>query len=515
MLACAGWLIDTGEFASARTRVEPLLAADVRAAIRSQALLLRAECELSDRHHLISLLRQAHTTADQPRTRWQALIRLAQHAGWVSGDAARAASAAREALDVALSLDDGLLVDYSLAALAFYESARGRPDTVPNVPSTGRHGSLPRMQWWLISPAISLGCRLLWAGSLSEARQAFTAEHESLRQAGYETRAGFVLCWLSELEWRAGEWERAAALAREATEILGDINPTAFPRALLAASAGRADEACATADGALAWSRTSDERTAPPRFLWLLGLLELSRGEPELARHLLLKAQELLDAAGITEPGYLPVLPDLIESLVASAQPDQARPLLARLEDYAARSGQPWTELAALRSRAVISLSQGDTDAACTMSDEVASRYQSIGMPLDRGRALLLAGEARRRLGQRLEAAQRISTAVTVFEQLGAPLWLDRARRELRRASPRPGRAHDQLTAAEAQVAELVASGRTNKEVAAALYTSVATVEAHLTRIYRKLGLRSRSELARQMAQGSAHDGPQQQSGFP
>ena len=162
-----------------------------------------------------------------------------------------------------------------------------------------------------------------------------------MTRAGREAKAGFVRCWLSELEWRAGEWPRAETLAREATERLGDVNPTAFPRALLAACTGRAEEASAIAEGVLAWSAANDERVAPPRFHWLLGLLELSRGDAERAHVSLATAHALLDAAGIREPGYLPLLPDLIESLVALDRLDEADEMLARLDALRRRARPP------------------------------------------------------------------------------------------------------------------------------------------------------------------------------
>ena len=135
-------------------------------------------------------------------------------------------------------------------------------------------------------------------------------------------------------------------------------------------------------------------------------------------------------------------------------------------------------------------------------AEEAAAGFETLGFPLDRGRALLLAGDILRRLGERRRAAVRIESAKQVFVDLGAPLWVARADKELRRATPRPRRDHE-LTAAERRVAGLVAEGRTNREVAAQLFTTVGTVEVHLTRIYRKLDLRSRTDLARRVADGT------------
>jgi DNA-binding CsgD family transcriptional regulator len=117
-------------------------------------------------------------------------------------------------------------------------------------------------------------------------------------------------------------------------------------------------------------------------------------------------------------------------------------------------------------------------------------------------RSSLVAGDALRRLGERRRAAEKLDAAKAVFVELGAELWVERAEQELRRANPRPRRDRE-LTNAERRVASLVAAGRTNREAAAQLFTTVATVEAHLTRIYRKVGVRSRTELARRVADGT------------
>jgi DNA-binding NarL/FixJ family response regulator len=147
-------------------------------------------------------------------------------------------------------------------------------------------------------------------------------------------------------------------------------------------------------------------------------------------------------------------------------------------------------------------LASGDSAAAAAAADEAATGFEAAGFPLDHGRALYVAGQALRRLGERRLAAEKLEGAKAIFDDLGARLWLARVETELRRARPRPRRDRE-LTNTERRVAVLVADGKTNREVAAQLFTTVATVEAHLTRIYRKAGVRSRTELARRMADGT------------
>jgi DNA-binding NarL/FixJ family response regulator len=123
-------------------------------------------------------------------------------------------------------------------------------------------------------------------------------------------------------------------------------------------------------------------------------------------------------------------------------------------------------------------------------------------MPMIHGRALLTAGEIRRRARQKSQAREALTQAISIFERLGSRLWLERARSELERvATKRPEGAP--FTATEREVVDLVAAGRTNKEIADALFMSVHTVEAHLTRLFRSLGVQSRTELARKVLDGS------------
>ena len=236
------------------------------------------------------------------------------------------------------------------------------------------------------------------------------------------------------------------------------------------------------------------------RSLWVLGFLELSLGEPRRAWSRLEGLPETLATMGIGNPGYLPALPDVIETLAILDRHDPAGAVLATLEAQANAMRHRWAIPAARRARAVLDLARGDAHGALEGAEAAVAEFEGAGFRFDCGRAVLAAGEALRRLGRRREAAERLTEAAATFDRLGARLWEERAQRELRRAAPRPRRG-GQLTAAERQVAALVITGRTNREVAAELFTTVSTVEAHLTRIYRKLAVRSRTELARRAAE--------------
>ena len=194
-------------------------------------------------------------------------------------------------------------------------------------------------------------------------------------------------------------------------------------------------------------------------------------------------------------------IPDAALTLLEAGRVDEADRLTARLEARAEKGDHPWAVAAAALCRGSVLLAAGDLDGSLARLTDGRRGFESIGAQWELARALLAEGNALRRAGTRIEAAVAVERAAAIFGELRADPWRKRALAELMRARPRPRR-DDSLTAAESRVAALVAAGRKNREVAAELFTTVATVEAHLTRIYRKLGLRSRTELTRAVADG-------------
>jgi DNA-binding CsgD family transcriptional regulator len=137
----------------------------------------------------------------------------------------------------------------------------------------------------------------------------------------------------------------------------------------------------------------------------------------------------------------------------------------------------------------------GAVDDAALLLEEAVTQHEDAGDRFGRARALLALGVVRRRQRQKRDARDAIGAALAGFVQLGASTWIDKARAELGRIGGR--KRAEGLTAAERRVAALVAEGRTNREVAAALFLGERTVETHLSHVYAKLGVRSRAELAR------------------
>jgi DNA-binding NarL/FixJ family response regulator len=137
-------------------------------------------------------------------------------------------------------------------------------------------------------------------------------------------------------------------------------------------------------------------------------------------------------------------------------------------------------------------------DGAFAQLERAVELSEDSPVTLERGRALLCRGAMHRRARHKREARTSLEAALAEFDAIGASAWADRARAELAKVGGRPPSA-GLLTPTESRVAELVAEGLQTKQVAAALFVSSKTVEGHLTNIYAKLGVHSRTELARRL----------------
>jgi DNA-binding CsgD family transcriptional regulator len=142
----------------------------------------------------------------------------------------------------------------------------------------------------------------------------------------------------------------------------------------------------------------------------------------------------------------------------------------------------------------------GDLPGALAAFDRAIAAHAMFDEPFELGRTLLAQGQAFRRMKKWRLARGSLDRSLEIFERLGATLWADKASTEMARIGGRSPGPID-LTPTEQEVADLVGSGLTNREVAHALFLSVSTVEANLRRIYRKLGVRSRTELSRKLSE--------------
>jgi DNA-binding CsgD family transcriptional regulator len=189
-----------------------------------------------------------------------------------------------------------------------------------------------------------------------------------------------------------------------------------------------------------------------------------------------------------------PVWADTIETLIGLGEVDRARTYLAPFELNAERMASPQAQAGAARCRGLLLAAEGDSSGALAMFEHSLADAQRF--PFEHAGTLLCVGTVRRQAGQKRAARETLEQALVIFDELGARLWAEKARAELRRISGR-ARASDELTETERRVAELAARGRKNKEIAAELYMGLSTVESHLSHVYRKLGVRRAGLAAR------------------
>ena len=311
-----------------------------------------------------------------------------------------------------------------------------------------------------------------------------------------------ILANLAVADYLAGHWQEAMRVAEEGYEVAlqtGQRPQQAWSlsiEALVRASLGLEAEARADAEQALALAGERGMAVARIHAVWALGLLELSLDRPEETARLLAPERERLLAAGVGEPGTIRFVPDEIEALIALGRLDEAEERLGWLEERGRALDRASALAAGLRCRGLLAAATNDGEGALGAFERALAQHARVSMPFDRARTLLALGAAQRRAKRKRDARATLDEAVQVFQELGATLWAQKARAELGRIGGRAASQGD-LTPTERRVAELVAQGLTNKEVAGTLFVSARTVEFHLSHVYRKLGLRSRAELAR------------------
>jgi DNA-binding CsgD family transcriptional regulator len=239
-------------------------------------------------------------------------------------------------------------------------------------------------------------------------------------------------------------------------------------------------------------------RVAERMAAWALGLLELSLGNPSAAHVQLEPIVASRRAAGVGEPGDLRFVPDEIEALVGIGQLDQAETMLEWFQGLAETSGRMHAVAAAGRCRGLLHAARAEIDLAVLDFEAARRQYQAIHEPFGSARTLLALGMIERRRHHKRAARATLEAAIAAFEALGARIWIQASVAELGRIGGRAS-SRDTLTPSEQKVASLVAEGKTNREVAAVLYLTERTIEGHLSQVYAKLGIRSRSELAHRL----------------
>ncbi|WNG87334.1 AAA family ATPase [Mycobacterium sp. ITM-2016-00317] len=341
------------------------------------------------------------------------------------------------------------------------------------------------------------GVTLAVAGRLPEADGQLTeiaerclqrgAEHDVMAMAGLRAQ---VAIWRGRYE----EADRHAAdLLERAGQVGGSLVVATGVSAAVAAYRGRDTHARELAHRALELGAGQVPPTAWARSA--LAFLDVACGEHARAADVLAPLLPVHRPFAGTELMWCWFLPDAVEALIALGRHGEAEPMIEAFERNGARLDRPWQLAVGNRCRALHSAAGGDLEGALAAVERAMAQHGRLAMPFEQARSRLVMGDVQRRLRRRDAAARSVRAALAQFEELGVPVWADRARKELARINVADRSGGAALTDSEQRIAELVASGMTNKEVAETLYVSVKTVETNLTRVYRKLGIRSRSQL--------------------
>jgi len=419
-----------------------------------------------------------------------------------AGESELSARHARDALACAEAAGDDATIATALAGAVFTDFIGGRPIDVGELERAveieriaGRSTSVGEDR-----PVGTLIAYLWRTGAYERAREFLLELQREVDERGDEKDRTWIVGFLSEIECRSGNLLVARDHAAEAAD-LGEQQDDRTARmyglllgAHVAALLGLLEEAERLA---LAGQEPALSPQLEPWLAWgdhTLGLVELDRNEPTAALDHFERAERRHDAVGFRDPACRP-LPNGIEALIALGRLDEAAAQSDACEQrcLAERHARVLALLA--RYRGLIASLHGEHDAAEVEFARSLELQERAPSPYDRARTLMSLGTARRRRRRRGDARRALQEAVVLFERSGAVVWADQARADIATLGLRRGPV-DELTPMEDRVARAVAGGATNREAAASLFLSERTIEFHLRNVYRKLDLRSRSELA-------------------
>jgi DNA-binding CsgD family transcriptional regulator len=282
----------------------------------------------------------------------------------------------------------------------------------------------------------------------------------------------------------------------EETEQPSEAAAAAALLARMEAARGRADECRSLAQRALASDVEFGLRSSAAYALAALGFLALGMRTPEEAIAPLETAERIARSGSVGEPWLVLSTPDLVEALAHVGNATRARDVLHDFKARVAGRERVSAEAAVARCAGLV----GDDGGWREAFEDALALHDLVPTPFERARTELCYGERLRRARKRADARDRLGRAVEVFEELGATPWLERARAELRAtglSARRRSTPIDALTQQELAVARLVVDGASNRDAAASLFVSPKTIEFHLGNVYRKLDVRSRTELVR------------------
>jgi DNA-binding CsgD family transcriptional regulator len=499
-IAAARMQLLAGDGRRARTHADELLKTAPKGRERAEALVLLSDLEERlDIERAIASRREALAEAESDPALQAAIHQwLGSEVRRTEGFAA-AERHARSALELAKELGDTSLRARTLSTLGFLRFNGAEPDAVELVErayALAEQVDDPRERR---ETTFDLARVLTWSGRLDRARTLLEDLYRDLSERD-ERRSAEALWYLSLVELAAGRLALAADYAARQRHIKRQyaVDEQEDPLAIwvvarIAAHRGELERARRLAE------RSRELAHAQPLFLagqeGVLGLVAAWTGNAREAVARFAVADEARYGTGVRDPSDFWWRAEYAEALLELGRIDEAVELLDRWEADAARLARERVLSQITRCRGLVAAARGEINEALALLEQAVAQHSGVDDPFGRARALLALGIMRRRDRRKREAREAIEAALTEFEAIGAVGWAATASGELGHIG---GRIREQgLTAAERRVAALAADGRTNKEVAAALFLGERTVETHLSHIYAKLGIRSRAELAR------------------
>jgi DNA-binding CsgD family transcriptional regulator len=467
---------------------------------RAHLLHMRAVVGRDDLPTRLRLNEQAlHEAVEDDALAAQILGVLAIHR-WVLGSVPDGLRDAREGLARAERAGDQRVLATAIARVGFLELLAA--EMTPGLLERGAEieAGLDEPLSFIESSSFMLGAHFMSSDRMDRARSMFEGFIHLAAERGDEHTRQWAVLQLVTIEGWAGHFERALEHAAEARAIAEQTHEVQYRgmvenyAAFIEADAGLLEQARRSAEEGLRSARSVEDEAYMIGNLAALGHLEIVLGNLEAAAGHLRELPERVARTG--EIGRSrDFSADAVEALVGVGELDLARRYLHEYLEVVPRLNRR-SFVAAWRAAGLLDAAEGDrTKATDAFERALAADDDPPMYPMERGRTLLALGGVQRQALQRRAARETLEKALETFEELGARPWAEKARDELSRISGRRA-ASDDLTEAEHRVALLAAVGRHNKEIAAELFLGVGTVERHLTSAYRKLGVRSRTELA-------------------
>jgi DNA-binding NarL/FixJ family response regulator len=444
----------------------------------------------------LAMISRALDEAVSPSLRAQ----IHSRASWITEDVDQGLAHAEAALDLTDELEDPVLYSFALhnvARLKYYSGRGADHEAVERGMRLQRDAAA-----WDLSMVPAF-----WARDFDDFATAIRRFEELLlicRERGDEASTCGILAHMALVHSMTGHMQRARGLTDEALDLAHQAGLEAWigvglcTKGLVLARAGELVEAKAAADEVFRRLEVNPDRTIGGLASMVLGFVAFSNGDHAEADRQFSRI-DAVDASYHVRESPNRFHADHAEAVIALGHLDRAEAMVSRMEARAAALPRPWILSVSARCRGILQSAGGDQEGALASLQSAMKHHEELAMPVERARTQLSFGQVHRRRNERRAARAAFEESLATFERLHIKPWVARVQAEIARVPVR--RAATDLTPTEERIAQLVATGLTNRGVADRAFISPKTVEANLARVYDKLGVHSRAELGRVMAE--------------